>query len=116
MMSGLLEKQRVLNESIAALKEHISWSQRELSTKNRELNEVNAEIEAARSQEPPKVSDHAVLRYLERVKGVDIESLKNEILSEPVLKMVKTLGGNGKYPNSGFKLVMKDNTVVTILK
>jgi hypothetical protein len=29
--------------------------------------------------QPPRITDHAVVRYLERVKGVDIEATRAEI-------------------------------------
>lgn len=31
------------------------------------------------SDQPPHVTDHAVIRYLERVKGVDIDATRREI-------------------------------------
>lgn len=60
------------------------------------------------------ISDHAMVRYLERVKGIDIEEIRKEILTENVLDLIKTLGDNGSYPNKNFKLVVRNKNVVTI--
>lgn len=32
----------------------------------------------------PRVSDHAVLRYLERVEGIDVERVRRLMLSETI--------------------------------
>lgn len=89
------------------------------------------------------VSDHAVIRYLERVKGFDIKSLRKEIDSsavgdheiiqhlenvmhinieairkgittEKLVTQVSTIG-DCKYPiGDGFLAIIRENTIVTI--
>ena len=63
------------------------------------------------------ISEHAILRYIERVMGIDLEELKAKILPEDVLKKIKALEGvDGTYPCSeGFKVRIRDRTIVTIL-
>lgn len=64
-----------------------------------------------------RVSDHAIIRYLERVKGVDISEIKREILTPEICEYVSTLGGSGKFPaEEGFHIVMRNNTVITVVK
>lgn len=56
------------------------------------------------------VSDHAVLRYLERAKGMDIEALRREILPPETQRKLAVVG------NATFgKLVVRDGVVVTYL-
>lgn len=63
-----------------------------------------------------RVSEHAMLRYLERAKGINIEALEAEILTEGIRKLVGVLGGNGEYPHeSGHSLKMKNYTVTTVV-
>jgi len=60
------------------------------------------------------VTEHAIVRYLERVLEMDMEGIRNQILTQPILDNVKQLG-NGIYPNEhGFKVVVRDNTIVSI--
>lgn len=60
------------------------------------------------------VSEHAVVRYLERGMNLDIDSIKAKILSEDTTTLIKNLG-NGKYPiGGGLKAVVRDNVVVTV--
>ena len=67
------------------------------------------------NKETLKVSEHAILRYLERVKVYNIEEIEKIILSDSVKGLVEKLGGNGTYPNEGFSVVMKNHTVTTIV-
>ena len=59
------------------------------------------------------VSDHAIVRYLERAMKVDTEPMRQMILNK-IGGAVKTLG-DGKYPiEDGVTAIVANNTVVTI--
>ncbi len=67
----------------------------------------------------PRVSDHALLRYFERVAHVDIEGLRREL--EAALSRgsgaAEKLGQDHyviRFPEAGF--VVKNGVVVTILE
>lgn len=57
------------------------------------------------------VTDHAVLRYLERVKGIDIEAVRAE-LGHVVDKAIEM--GAGATIVDGVKYVLRDRCVVTV--
>lgn len=62
------------------------------------------------------VTDHAVLRYLQRVKGIDIEAVRDEILAHDAAGLIDQLG-NAKIPiGNGCRIVVEDYTVVTVLE
>ena len=56
------------------------------------------------------VTDHAVLRYLERVKGVDIDAVRHE-LGHVVDRAIEL--GAGAAIIDGIKYVLNDRTIVT---
>jgi hypothetical protein len=61
------------------------------------------------------VSEHALLRYIERFVGVDTDSLKKDILNQELVTKHRQLG-DGKYPIDGsIKAVIKSNVVVSIV-
>jgi hypothetical protein len=64
-----------------------------------------------------KVSDHAVLRYLEHVKGINVKTIRQELLAEGRSKVIKELR-TCKVPinGSGFRLVARNGLIVTVLK
>lgn len=62
-----------------------------------------------------QVSDHAVLRYLERIKGLDLEAIKKEIMPGGSQRLPKALG-NGTYPvHNSHRFRVVDGVVVTVL-
>lgn len=62
-----------------------------------------------------QITDHAVLRYLERVKGVDIAAIRREMTSA-ALEAVSTLGGTAdvRMP-CGARLRVINGAVVTVV-
>lgn len=88
--------------------------QRELKQKQNTAQFLIIEIQKLQNPPEPKVSEHARLRYLERVKGINFKEIDAEILSQDVRKMIDTLGGSGKFPNKNHVVVMKNNMVVSI--
>jgi len=62
------------------------------------------------------VSEHAILRYLERQDYLDLEFIKESILTDEVKAFHKKLG-NGKYPigNTKLRAVIRDNVVVSVV-
>lgn len=113
------ETAKYLNTRISVYKSKIHSKEQELSESRKELNDLketlcklNKKLESL-SKENVEISEHAILRYLERVKGINIVEIRKEIVSEKNFNAIKTLS-NGKFPENGYKLVVKDNTIVTI--
>lgn len=61
----------------------------------------------------PTVSDHAVLRYLERARGMDIEGIRRHIAG--LVRNGVELSGEAVIVE-GVKFVLVDNSVVTVLE
>lgn len=99
---------------IDALKTDISNKQKELSHKMKIAESLKKEIERIGKTEILKVSEHAIIRYFERVKGYDLEEIKKEILSEAAIDLINKLGTSGTYPSKDFQIVVKDSTVLTV--
>jgi hypothetical protein len=88
--------------------------QLEVDAKEANIFEIEDKIQKLESNQII-LSEHAILRYLERVENIDIEEVKNKILTEEFKKQFSVLG-DGKYPiGNKFFARVKDNVVVTIL-
>lgn len=110
--------QSQLNTMIAdafSLKIEAANKQREYQQKIEAIKKMRIKMASLDNDRSLKVSEHALLRYFERVKGFDLEQAQKEILTETVIKMVEQLGGNGSYPNENFSVVVKNFTVTTII-
>lgn len=60
------------------------------------------------------ISDHAVLRYLERVRGIDVEAVRAEMMS-PAIDTAIAFGCDAVVTGNGARLLIADDTVVTVL-
>lgn len=61
------------------------------------------------------ISEHAILRYLERVYKLDTNKLYEEILTEELKRNYSKLG-NGSYSIDSCMVKIVDNVVVTVLE
>lgn len=98
------EMSKRLEDVVAAVQRHRSG-----------LGEVESEIRRreARDAIVPSISDHALLRYIERVHGVDVEALKADLLTETLVTAIKA-GASGLKTEHG-TFVIKGASVVTFL-
>ncbi len=99
---------------------------REINQILKTIRNIDSRIESLKVKEIKNdsitVTEHAILRYLERVKGIDIEEVKKEIVSAKTLAQINTLGA-GYYPcvykgeegDCAYQVRVKDNAVVTVL-
>ena len=97
------------------LKIEFQSKQREHNQKLMAIEKLKETIKSLKTDNKVKVSEHAIVRYFERVKGFDISEIEKEILTEEVLLLIEKLGGSGKYPVKDFQIMMKNYTVTTII-
>lgn len=101
-------------EEVVVLKENVSKINKEYTGKVNGIRKLRQSISELEKGANIRISEHAILRYLERVKGIDLSVIQKEMINESVVGIVNTLGGTGKFPNKNFKLVMDNYTVVTV--
>ena len=61
----------------------------------------------------PQVSDHAVLRYLERKYNLDTDAIRKEILTPQALAAIKR--GATSFSEDNIKFLVQDGVVLTSL-
>ena len=85
-----------------------------LQRANERIGAIGAELAArkARDAAVPTISDHAILRYIERVHGIDVESLRDGILTRQVEDAIRS--GASAVKLADCTLVVKGMTVVTV--
>lgn len=105
----------ILRTDAEVLKTSISQKQKEYSQKLKAISDIENKIKSLNCNGELRLSEHALLRYFERVKGYDLTEIEKEIITDEVKRLVQTLGGSGKYPNNDFQLVVKDYTITTIV-
>ena len=113
-LKGLQSRLAKKEAELTSLKEEKIDINTKVNVCSREMHSLKERIGKIGKQKNIIVSEHAILRYIERVCGLDIEQYRSDILSVSLINSVEALG-NGKHPNpKGFTAVVKDNVVVTI--
>jgi len=65
-----------------------------------------------RLNNPPSISDYALLQYVKLRSGVDVEKFRKEIMSEGVIQKIDD--GAVSVKANGCKLMVQDKTIVEI--
>lgn len=78
------------------------------------VQRIKDQIAAASTE--PQVTEHALLRYIERAYGVDLEEIRKQIMTPQMANAIRTLG-SGKYPlPGGGKAVVKGLNIVSVVE
>lgn len=106
---------RLLNKEIKVVDLKLEELKEARKKTNREIADLHNKLNSATAK--PVVTEHAILRYIEINFKIDINEIKNKILSEENLVTLKTLGlKTGKIKTDDFTIVIKDNQIVTLIK
>lgn len=104
---------RKIDDELQILKDTQSVQSRRITELTRERSELE---KAIRKQKPfgITITDHAIVRYIERVYGLDTEKLKSEIISSALTENTRIIGGSGKHTYNGITFVLEKYKIVTI--
>jgi len=116
---SLKSLQTLLDKTLAerqALNEEVIIKQSQQREINKKIQNLQFQINEAKRENIEPVTEHAILRYLERVKKIDIEAIKKEIIKHASL----IVGGSGEIKKlingSRFIIITKNKQVITIVK
>ncbi len=114
ILKGLQTKISLLEEEIKAIQDQKLDITRRYNSKAQELDKAKGDLKKLTNKANIIVSEHAILRYLERVKEINIDEIKSAILTKSFLYLYDQLGTDGEYPNGEVQLVVKQGVVTTI--
>lgn len=101
----------LLNANAAPLRKELGEIDRQRAILNREKDELKSQIQALKKA--PRVSDHAVLRFLERKHGFDFEAVRKSLLT-PAVVQAMNVGAEGVRIEGG-TLKISDKCVTTFI-
>lgn len=97
-----------LLEEVKLLQKRASESENLANALRKQINDITD------STKEIIISEHAYIRYFERVSKYDLDKLREIILPEKTIALIDQMG-NGTYGVNGFKVKVKDRTVITII-
>ena len=103
-----------LQERKAVLEGQRCTLQAEINLVTASLRQVDQQIGKLRSKQEPVVSEHALLHYIERRLGLNLDDIRSEILTGRTEQIRKLKDCNIKT-SDGMTLVVKNHVVVTVL-
>ena len=113
-LKQLQSRKAKLEVDVDAFKQDMIEKQKAHSKAVSQLQEVDKQIGSLQDLDVI-ISEHSIIRYMERAMGLDIDQIKDQILTEDMLISIKAMG-SGKYPmREGLTAVVKDNTIVTVV-
>lgn len=77
----------------------IKQAENDLLDIKKRIGEIDVELDSIERDNPTVVSEHALLRYMERYKNINLDDIANEVANLPEEKLVR-----------------KGNSIVTILE
>ncbi|MDD5651240.1 MAG: hypothetical protein PHF86_12625 [Candidatus Nanoarchaeia archaeon] len=117
---------KLIQTRLANLKSKLETLIGQRNDLNKEINRTQNDIQKNELEQKhlledskkPIVTEHAIIRYLERVYKMDIEKIESEILTPDVETMIQTLK-SGRFHKEiadiPFTIVFKEKVVTTIL-
>lgn len=114
-LRSLSRRLREKQAEIDQIRESIKEKTQQLKVAERQRHALITQIHNLRSDvEGPLLTEHAVLRYFERVLGFDMQRVRSRILKDHTIDQIETLG-SGHFPVEGGRLVVRKGTIVTVL-
>jgi alanyl-tRNA synthetase len=108
--SQLTKLRKLLEEQLKVSKS----AQQAVNATQHKIKQVEKELERLPKEEGVVVSEHAILRYLERVKGLDISAIVEELSGQKVKQSV-AFAPTCKIKRADHTLVVENRVIVTVL-
>lgn len=108
-----------MSKRIKSLESQLKSLRREanlkVTNKNKEIEKTERDLKNLKNSSSLSVSDHALLRYIERAYGINVPELSREISEHPNMKLISVLGECKVPIDHGCRAIVKNNTVVTVI-
>lgn len=90
----------------------IKHAEAQIKESEKSISEIEDKLKELK-EGPVILSEHAYLRYLERVYDIDKQKIYDEIVTPRIAEAIKTLG-SGEIKVKDYKIIFRGNTIVTI--
>ncbi|WP_143393303.1 hypothetical protein [Fimbriiglobus ruber] len=107
----LLQRQKSLKSRLEDQRSSVTAA---IGTVTTNIHNIKSRIRAVEDAQPVDITDHAVVRYLQRVRGVDIDAVRTELDSDNLRESVKRCP-TGRHYLDGVTYVVQDKTLVTVI-
>ena len=89
--------------------------QRDVSKVDKHIERLESLVASYTNNSGAFVTEHAMVRYLERIMGADMVELKKTIMPDRIKAQIEKLGGTGSFPVGDFTVIVKNYAVTTVV-
>lgn len=115
-LKGLQTQRNKLRGEIAATGAQIGTLTKQMAASQKHLSGIEKAISKIENDNREfVVTEHALLRFLERVDGIDMEQLKTRVLPDGARALAEAMG-SGTFPAGTHRVVIKAKSVVSVLE
>lgn len=108
----LEDRAKSYQRKITVANGRIKTARRLVEKNEAKLREVLVELD---QPQPIKVSDHALVRYMERGLELDLDTIREQIVPQVLTQLVHQVGGTGEFTIGGVKYVVRNYCLVTYM-
>jgi len=115
VLKELQSRRAALDARLKRLGEERAETSRLLAECAAAIGRLDEKIAALTKQ--PTVTEHAMLRYLERAEGLDLAALADKILTKEIRERIDQFN-SGRFPlgDTGLRAVVKNKVVVSVVE
>lgn len=113
-MKTLQAEEKKLNREIGKIDKQLKI----LELKKNKLKKYissNAKKQQRAIQAEVIVSEHSIIRYLERVEQMDMKKVADKILNKATIRKIKQAKGYGEFNRDNFRILVRDYLIVTVI-
>lgn len=114
--SKLVEEKSNISEKIKNLQLTLKHLKENLNNLTQQEANLNKKIKKLTEKSNVVVSEHALLRYLERIHGLDLEQFKAEMFGVNNIDEISLPESSMHLKMNGYTLVIDDKVVKTVLE
>ena len=112
-LAELIKQVQIAKTKMAEINNTIRDLENEKSHLSKKINTLELSMKNARNGEVV-ISEHALLRYIERELGLNIKMQQSKMLTPELVSKIKAKNGNGKIPHSNNIYILKDYVIVSV--
>ena len=113
-LKSLQSQLSMLQEDLGLFKKQRCELDQQIKTHERNITSIVNQINNLQSSDAI-VSEHAIIRYLERKYTLNMQEIVDEILTKNNRSLIEFSKGNCKIRSGEIEFVVKNNVVVTVV-
>lgn len=104
-----------MGKTIKAMEQELTVLKFQASELGERLRRLREKIRIAKANDGDiHVTDHAIIRYLERILGIDIDMIRNKLRPPELIEKVKISNKKVIHSINNFNVIVENKQIITV--